>query len=567
MIRLKTLLREAADDLKPKLNVLFVGDGEVTELRSFAKQLSKTLDIKSTIVGFKNASALQIYKLVKSMLPTKKTSVPATDDDWGNLFKFNDLDSIDRPKYDVITIMAGGSDGAPGKSRRAIRDLTLAFELAKDSGAKLIAISNPTKSYLVQGDPLYKDHGYPSNDDIGVWVNNQTISDAVIDVNSMSKNNFTQNHADLTVDAHRNIANQWRSILSSFNLKIIPKEKKETEDAEIPVIPAVVTYDGSDTGPGDFSADLVTQAFALILKYEGFNPTAKWDKTNWRIGHGSSTITYADGKVIKLSNNKSQVPSYTITLEDAGRDLRRRTADEFIPKVKRSLGGDTMSAWSNGTIAALTSICYNYGSLPDSIVNAAKTKNTSTLVAAVRALETHNAGINKKRRNKEADYIAKAESVGNDFKTDIKNIKSQNYDFGSGGGQLIGAAGGGDGGDWGGSLPKLISVLPAGSWKASSQKRAKKLSKSGITSDHYMGNTDSYAGDFFVSTAFGGDEAKATAFAIAVARNAGKDIDSWDPYIGKFLNIYSGDHRIQIIWQSMVGGNHYDHVHVGVTKR
>jgi hypothetical protein len=566
MILLKTLLLEAADDLKPKLSVLFVGDGEVTAPYSFARQITKTLDVKSKIVGFKNASSLQIYKLVKSMLPEQK-NIPASDDDTDNPWFSPNFAKKSTPKYDIITIMAGGSDGAPGKERRAIRDLDLAFQIAKKSGAKLIAISNPTKSYLETDDALYKDHGYPSNDAIGVWVNNQTISDAVIDVNSMSKNNFARDHVQLSVNAHREIANEWKSIIANFKLNIIPKEKKETDDADIPVVPVDVAYDGSDTSTGNFSADLVTQAFALILKYEGFNPTAKWDKTNWRIGHGSSTITYADGKVIKLSNNKSQVPAYTVTLEDAGRDLRRRTADEFIPKVKRSLGGDTMSAWSNGTIAALTSICYNYGSLPDSIVNAAKTKNTSTLVAAVRALETHNAGINKKRRNKEADYIEKAELGGNDFKTDIKNIKSQNYDFGTGGGQLIGNKGGGDGGDWGGSLPKLISVLPAGSWTAGSQKRGKKLSKSGNVSDHYMGNTDAYAGDFGLNSTFGGDKEKATAFAIAVARNAGKDIDSWDPYIGKYLNIYSGDHRIQIIWQSMVGGNHYDHVHVGVTKR
>ena len=572
MIRLKTLLREAADDLKPKLNVLFVGDGEVTELRSFAKQLSKTLDIKSTIVGFKNASALQIYKLVKSMIPTKKTSSAGSDDAWGNLFKFNDLDSIDRPKYDVITIMAGGSDGAPGKSRRAIRDLTLAFELAKDSGAKLIAISNPTKSYLVQGDPLYKDHGYPSNDDIGVWVNNQTISDAVIDVNSMSKNNFTQNHADLTVDAHRNIANQWKSILSSFNLKIIPKEKKETEDAEIPVVPAVVTYDGSDTITGNYNSSIVDQATELLKRLENASITAtsiltpEWDVNNWRIGYGSSTVTMPDGKVIELSNNINKKPNITITGVDASRDLQRRLVKEFIPRTISQLG-DAAKTLSNGTIAALVSVTYNYGSLPRSVVLAAKSKNINLLIDAVRALAIDNGGINKKRRNKEANYIAAAEAVGNDFKTDIKNIKSQNYDFGTGGGQLIGNKGGGDGGDWGGSLPKLISVLPAGSWKAGSQKRGKKLSKSGNVSDHYMGNTNSYAGDFGLSSTFGGDEAKATAFAIAVARNAGKDIDSWDPYIGKYLNIYSGDHRIQIIWQSMVGGNHYDHVHVGVTKR
>jgi GDPmannose 4,6-dehydratase len=32
-------------------------------------------------------------------------------------------------------------------------------------------------------------------------------------------------------------------------------------------------------------------------------------------------------------------------------------------------------------------------------------------------------------------------------------------------------------------------------------------------------------------------------------------------------NIDSDGYRVQIIWQSMVGGNHYDHVHVGVRKR
>jgi hypothetical protein len=138
--------------------------------------------------------------------------------------------------------------------------------------------------------------------------------------------------------------------------------------------------------------------------------------------------------------------------------------------------------------------------------------------------------------------------------------------FGSGTGQLIGNKGGGDGGDWGGSLPKLISILPAGSWKAGSQKRGTVLSKSGKVSDHHNGRTDSYAGDFGLNSTFGGDKEKATAFAIAVAQNAGKDIDSWKPYIGKYLNIDSGNHRVQIIWQSMVGGDHYDHVHVGVRR-
>jgi hypothetical protein len=138
--------------------------------------------------------------------------------------------------------------------------------------------------------------------------------------------------------------------------------------------------------------------------------------------------------------------------------------------------------------------------------------------------------------------------------------------FGTGDGKLPGTNSGGDGGDWAGSLPKLISLLPAGNW-IGGHKRARKTTKSGGISDHYSGNTDSYAVDFMLDTAFDGDKTAATNFAIAIAQNAGKDIDSWKPYINSYLNVHTPDgYRVQIIWLSMVGGNHYDHVHVGVKK-
>ena len=132
---------------------------------------------------------------------------------------------------------------------------------------------------------------------------------------------------------------------------------------------------------------------------------------------------------------------------------------------------------------------------------------------------------------------------------------------------LMGAQNGGEGGNWGGSLPKLISLLPIGNWQSSSQKRSKKNTKSGYTSDHYDGNMIAYAADFGLNTTFKGDKNAATDFAIKVARNAGKDIASWDPYVGNSFTYNTPDgFRVQIIWQSDVGGNHYDHVHVGVKK-
>lgn len=134
-------------------------------------------------------------------------------------------------------------------------------------------------------------------------------------------------------------------------------------------------------------------------------------------------------------------------------------------------------------------------------------------------------------------------------------------------GNLIGAQPGGQGGNWGGSLPKLISLLPMGNWYASSQKRARRSTRSGGVSDHYIGNTIAYAGDFGLNSTFKGSKSAATNFAIAVGRNAGANISSWEPFIGKDLVVNTQDgYRVQIIWLSNVGGNHYDHVHLGVRR-
>lgn len=125
---------------------------------------------------------------------------------------------------------------------------------------------------------------------------------------------------------------------------------------------------------------------------------------------------------------------------------------------------------------------------------------------------------------------------------------------------------GGEGGNWGGSLPKLISLLPMGTWRTSSQKRPTKSTKSGFMSDHFDKNNIAYAADFGLNTTFGGDTNAATDFAIKIARATGKNVESWDSYKGNSFKAITDGYRVQIIWQSNVGGNHYDHVHVGVKK-
>jgi len=159
----------------------------------------------------------------------------------------------------------------------------------------------------------------------------------------------------------------------------------------------------------DINGSAVDQAANLLKKYEGFVATPMWDVNNWRIGHGSSTITKPDGSIITLSNDRNNKPNYTITTADAERDLKRRLETEFIPrKVMKHVPSNT----PDGIIAALTSVAYNYGSLPNvvkkSLRQAESTGDFTVVADAVRSLQVHNNGINRKRRNREADYIMSA---------------------------------------------------------------------------------------------------------------------------------------------------------------
>jgi GH24 family phage-related lysozyme (muramidase) len=623
MILLKTLLEAAIEPRVAKPKVLFIGDATLKKNYNFARKLihSKRIKPNSKIKIKSNGTSEDLLNILEDNVKNHY-----------NLF--------------VFFVTHARSNNIMG----LIENYQLAINTAHAHDSKIVVFTLPSIKFIRDTKKPISDREKSDRRELNTWIRLNSNADFIIDT-ELELNDamyFDSTGAEFNAQGHAFIYKQLLKVISEINIDtdiddtptLDTKHKLSIDASSVEEIKqihqillaagyyidpnelanntigattklAIRKYnsninkqqsDDSDTGltsitqgivTGNFSADLVTQAYNLIIKYEGFNATAKWDVNNWRIGHGSSTVTKADGSVYRLSNNRSEKPTITITEEDADRDLRRRVTDEFIPKVKKSLGSDAYDVWEAGTIAALTSICYNYGSLPKSIINAAKTKTTSTLVAAVRALGTDNAGINKKRRNTEADYIVDAENYipgVTDVKDFVANTASTGWNkltnilgstvlpgaaaasvganiFGTGASSLIGNAGGGDGGDWGGSLPKLISILPAGSWKADSQKRGKIETKSGNVSDHYIGNTDSYAADFFTSTTFGGDESKATAFAIAVAQNAGKNIDSWEPYVGKYLNIDSGDYRIQIIWQSMVGGNHYDHVHVGVTKR
>ncbi|MDG4854071.1 MULTISPECIES: tape measure protein [unclassified Mesorhizobium] len=146
------------------------------------------------------------------------------------------------------------------------------------------------------------------------------------------------------------------------------------------------------------SSKSIETSVDLIKEFEGFISKPKWDVNAFRAGYGSDTVTLADGSVQKITQGMS------VSITDANRDLVRRIG-EFQDTIKRQIGADTFASFDQKQQAALTSIAYNYGSLPDRIVDAIKTGNQQTVVEAIRGLGGDNGGINRARRNTEADVF------------------------------------------------------------------------------------------------------------------------------------------------------------------
>jgi len=144
--------------------------------------------------------------------------------------------------------------------------------------------------------------------------------------------------------------------------------------------------------------DAMQQSVGLLRQFEGFSPKPYWDTNAYRVGYGSDTVTLDDGTIRKVTQGMA------VTQKDALRDLVRRIG-EFQETVKTQIGSDRWSAFSPQQQAALTSIAYNYGSLPDRILRAVRGGTSEEIAAAVRGLKGDNAGINSGRRETEAAIL------------------------------------------------------------------------------------------------------------------------------------------------------------------
>jgi GH24 family phage-related lysozyme (muramidase) len=163
--------------------------------------------------------------------------------------------------------------------------------------------------------------------------------------------------------------------------------------------------------------DSTGDAASLIAHFEAgaqgpalkayFDKSDSGKKDAYAIGYGSHKMP--DGSDVK--------PGDSITKEEAEQLLKDRTA-EFAAIAAGQIGS-TWNDLSTKVKASLTDLAYNYGSVPSSVVAAARSRDESGIADAIRSLKSDSKG-NRRRRSEEADNIDKRELGGTPAEIETK---------------------------------------------------------------------------------------------------------------------------------------------------
>lgn len=139
---------------------------------------------------------------------------------------------------------------------------------------------------------------------------------------------------------------------------------------------------------------------ALIRGFEGFRETPYWDVNALRTGYGSDTITLPSGEVQRVTEGTR------VSREDAERDLVRRVRTEFAPRARQDVSPEVYDSLNPQQQAALNSLAYNYGKVPERVARVARTGDVQATAQAIAGLASDNEGVNASRRRREAQLFA-----------------------------------------------------------------------------------------------------------------------------------------------------------------
>ena len=170
-----------------------------------------------------------------------------------------------------------------------------------------------------------------------------------------------------------------------------------------PVVTTPISDDPIITGAADAIArsdPAADPSLSLIRQFEGFRENPYYDVNAFRAGYGSDTITTPEGRVVPVTQGAR------VSREDAERDLQRRVQTEFAPRARAAVGAQVYDQLNPQQQAALNSITYNYGSLPERVASVARTGDVNATAQAIAGLAGDNEGVNANRRQQEAQIFA-----------------------------------------------------------------------------------------------------------------------------------------------------------------
>lgn len=115
-------------------------------------------------------------------------------------------------------------------------------------------------------------------------------------------------------------------------------------------------------------------------------------------------------------------------------------------------------------------------------------------------------------------------------------------------------------GPWGGTERPVERLAALTGLPVTSTKRTRQMTASGGTSDHWVGCAKCYANDLGTSAPAG--DAAASRIASAIG---GPGYADWGAK-GGVLNVERCGIRFQLLWRTYVGGNHWNHIHIGARR-
>jgi GH24 family phage-related lysozyme (muramidase) len=148
------------------------------------------------------------------------------------------------------------------------------------------------------------------------------------------------------------------------------------------------------SGPTAITGSEQEKVEKVLGSYEGSRLKAYKDaKGIWTIGEGNTRI---NGRAVREGD--------TITAEQSIQ-MKRSAIEEHRQRAINQVGLGKWNSLSENARVALTSLVYNYGSIPRSVLPAVRSGDSEKIASAIEGLSGDDGGINAWRRKDEAQII------------------------------------------------------------------------------------------------------------------------------------------------------------------